>query len=752
MPLDISNLLDRLTRAQRQAVEHVDGPLLVLAGPGSGKTRVITTRVAHLISQGVRPSQILAITFTNKAAGEMKSRIESIVPGRGVWISTFHSFGVRILRQYADHVNIDKNFTVYDQDDRVRMVKAALSLANIDNVRFTPETIQHAISRAKNELLTPDSYAKTAKDFFTQVVAQVYVTYEKKMREANAVDFDDLLMWPALAMKNNAELRSELDARFQYVLIDEYQDTNKAQYAIARGLSIDYPNLCVVGDPDQSIYKWRGSDIKNILDFERDFPNAQVISLSENFRSTQAILKAADALIAHNRQRKPKILIASKDAGQPVNVLFFETGQEEADQVVQRIKKSVESGARRYRDFAILLRMNALTRGLESAFLRERVPYQIVRGLAFFDRKENKDVIAYLRLLINPRDEISFLRAVNEPARGIGKTSLEHLQNYAEPREMSLLSAAADVEKIPAIKGKAASGLKKFVALINELRVMMDTVTPDEVIRQVLNRSGYLAMLRDNDDSDDTDRVANVEELITAARQFVMEDSSRTLADFLENITLASDVDAWDEEQDCVSVMTLHAAKGLEFPVVYMPALEQGILPHERSLNRDEDVEEERRLAFVGITRAQEELYLTHCRLREFRGQILYAMPSPFLGELPEEGVEHVDLSASVNRSPDRWRSATATASKGWYDTGAFNPPPKPEPKSDAAIAKALNLSMPAEDAYAEGMMVQHDSYGVGKVTAITGHGVLRKIKVRFATSGERSFLAGKAKLAIVKG
>jgi DNA helicase-2/ATP-dependent DNA helicase PcrA len=747
---DMTELLARLTPAQRQAVEHVDGPLLVLAGPGSGKTRVITTRVAHLISQGIRPSQILAITFTNKAAGEMKSRVEAILPGRGVWISTFHSFGVRLLRQYADRVAIDRNFTVYDQDDRVRMVKTALSLANIDNVRFTPETIQGAISKAKNQLLTPDKYAKTAKDFFTQVVAQVYVTYEKKMREVNALDFDDLLMWPALALQNNEELRAELDARFRYVLIDEYQDTNKAQYAIARGLSVDQPNLCVVGDPDQSIYKWRGSDIKNILDFERDFPSAQVIPLAENFRSTQAILKAADALIANNRQRKEKTLISSKEAGKPVGVIFCETGQHEADAVVQRMKKAVENRERRYRDFAILVRMNALTRGLESAFLRERVPYQIVRGLAFFDRKENKDVIAYLRLLINPRDEISFLRSVNEPARGIGKTSLEHLQAYAEPREMSLLSAAAEVDKIPAIKGKAASGLKRFVHLIEELRALIDVATPDDVIRQVLDRSGYRSMLRETDDTEDKERLANVEELITAAHQFYVEDSSRTLADFLENITLASDVDGWDEEQDCVSVMTLHAAKGLEFPVVYLLAVEQGILPHERSLEKEADLEEERRLAFVGITRAQEEMYLTHCRLREFRGQTLYAMPSMFLGELPADGVEEIDLSANVNRSPDRWRSATATASKGWYDTGAFNQPTKRDPAA-AAIAQALAGAAPAADSFTEGMLVQHENYGVGKILSISGHGVLRKIKVRFSQAGERSFLAQKAKLAIVE-
>jgi DNA helicase-2/ATP-dependent DNA helicase PcrA len=742
----LSDMMDRLTPAQREAAEHVDGPLLVLAGPGSGKTRVITTRVAYLIAQGVRPSQILAITFTNKAAGEMKSRVEALLPGTRVWISTFHSFGVRILRQYHDRIGLDRNFTVYDQDDRVRMTKAALAAANLDNLRYTPDTIQHAISKAKNQLLTPAEYSKTAKDFFTQIVSQVYGIYEKKMREANALDFDDLLLWPALALNNNEELRADLDSRFKYVLIDEYQDTNKAQYEIARSLAVDNPNICVVGDPDQSIYKWRGSDIRNILDFERDYPAAKVITLRENFRSTKSILQAADSVIAHNEQRKPKTLTTDNGMGQPVGVLLFESGQEEAELVVERIRKSVESGKRKYRDFAILLRMNALTRSLETAFVHQRVPFQIVRGLAFFDRKENKDVLAYLRLLLNPRDDLSFLRAVNEPPRGIGKTSLEHLQGYAEPREMNLLAAAAEVDKIPAIRGKAATGLKSFVLIMQELRQLVETATPDEVIRQVLDRSGYRRMLLETDDSEDQERLANVEELITAAHQFHTEDTSRTLGDFLENITLASDVDGWDEDQDCVSVMTLHSAKGLEFPVVYLLAAEQGILPHERSMQRDDDVEEERRLAFVGMTRAKEELYLTYCRLREFRGQTLYAMPSMFLSELPHEGIEEIDLSSSANRSPDKWRNSTTTASKGWYETGVFN-----RPTAAAAAPATTSATATAGGAFEEGMMVHHDAYGVGKIMSISGNGALRKIKIRFAQGGERTFLADKAKLSIVK-
>src|SRR6516162_5629174 len=441
MPTTFEEILASLTQSQREAVLHTDGPLLVLAGPGSGKTRVITCRIANLIHQGVRPHQILAITFTNKAAGEMKQRVATMLSGGGVWISTFHSLGVRLLRQYADRLGLDRNFTIYDQTDRAKLVKVAMEDAGLDNNRFTPDTISAAISKAKNQLVSPERYAERAHDFFGQTVARVYPAYEKRLRDANALDFDDLLYWPALALKYDPELRAELDARFRYVLIDEYQDTNQAQYAIARGLSMDNPNLCVVGDPDQSIYKFRGSDIRNILDFERDYPQARVLTLSRNYRSTPAILRAAGGLIAHNRQRKPKDLVAHNPDGPPVSVLNFASGLEEAAGIAIRIRQDVDAGRRRHRDVAVFMRINALSRGLEQALLKHRVPYQIVKGLAFFDRKENRDVLAYLRLLLNPRDDLSFLRIVNEPARGIGKVSLEHLRAFAEPREISLLAA-----------------------------------------------------------------------------------------------------------------------------------------------------------------------------------------------------------------------------------------------------------------------------------------------------------------------
>lgn len=731
------DLLSDLTPEQRAAVEHTDGPLLILAGAGSGKTRVITRRVAHLLQSGVRAGSILAITFTNKAAGEMKQRVEAIAPGNKVFISTFHSLGARLLRQYSDRLNIDRNFTIYDVDDRNKLVQAALDRVGMDNSKYTPDRLAGAISKAKNALMTPKQYEQQARDFFTQTVAKVYFDYEKRLRAANGMDFDDLLYLPAMALKLNEEFRAELDARFKYVLIDEYQDTNQAQYEIARRLSIHHPNLCVVGDPDQSIYKWRGSDIRNILDFERDFPAAKVITLEQNFRSTKTILHAASAVIDHNKQRKKKSLVTGNPAGDPVRVLTYDSGLDEADGVVHRIKQAVEGGKFKYRDHAIFLRINALSRTLESAFVKHGVPFQIVKGLAFYDRKENKDILAYLRLLVNPSDTVSFLRAVNEPARGIGKVSLERVVNWANDNELSPAVACAQVARIPEIKGKAATGLRGFAQLLTDLRAKLD-LPPHEIIREVLEKSGYRQMLLESTDDADADRLANIEEMITAAKQFADEDNTRTLADFLETITLASDVDVHDEHADHVSVMTFHAAKGLEFPVVYMLACEQGILPHNRSIEsgKDDELEEERRLCFVGMTRAMKLLHLCHARMREFRGQTNYAIPSMFLDELPPE-VERTDLSMQKNSARgaiEEWRRGYAATAGGY------------NPRFVAPVKPVVN---PTADQFAVGQVVQHDEYGIGQVSQVDGYGATRKVKVRFAGSGERTFAGDKIKLRV---
>jgi DNA helicase II / ATP-dependent DNA helicase PcrA len=735
-----SDLLTGLNDAQSEAVTTVDGPLLILAGAGSGKTRVITRRVAYLLHLGVHPKNILAITFTNKAAGEMKQRVSTLVPGHRVWISTFHALGARLLRQYADDIGIDRNFTIYDQTDRVKVVKMAMEDAQINAERFSPDSVMNAISKAKNQLLAPDRYAAQARDFFANTVAKVYPIYEKRLHENSALDFDDLLYWPAMVLKNNQELRQNLDARFKYVLVDEYQDTNQAQYTIAKLLSQDHPNLCVVGDPDQSIYKFRGSDIRNILDFERDYPNARTLTLSLNYRSTKAILAAASALISNNRQRKPKDLLTENAAGQKVGVSTYASGLEEADGIARKITEAVNQQGRHYRDFAILVRINALTRSLEQAMVKYRVPFQIVRGLAFFDRKENRDVLAYLRLLMNPKDDISFERVINEPARGIGATTIAHLRTYAQNHELSLLAASGRAEFVPGLKGKGAKAVGDFAAMMRGLEEIKGA-QPDEVIRQVLDQSGYREMLRRSKDEDDNQRLANIEELITGAAQMARDDPQAGLTQYLENVTLTNDIDGLDTEQDCVSIMTLHAAKGLEFPVVFLPSVEQGILPHQRAISsgRDDEIEEERRLLFVGLTRAREELYLTNARQREFRGQMNYPIASMFLGELPPHLIDEQQLS-SIGQ-PDasqRFRTGGVASQIGWDNAGVEHSLAVPPRNS------------PAEP-YPVGKLVRHEQYGVGVIVGHTGAGATRTVKIRFKTAGERAFRVDSVKLEIMR-
>ena len=534
------------------------------------------------------------------------------------------------------------------------------------------------------------------------------------------------------------------------MLIDEYQDTNKAQYAIARGLSIDQPNLCVVGDPDQSIYNWRGSDIRNILDFERDFPDARVITLERNYRSTKAILDAANSLIATISSASPRTSSPKTPPGAPVRVLTFETGQHEAEAIARR--RFATPSARAAAPIAISPFSSASTpcRGhWKPPSSSQRVPYQIVRGLAFFERKENKDVLAYLRLLLNPRDDLSFLRVVNEPARGIGKVSLEHLRSYAEPRELSLLAAAAEVHKIPAIKGKAQAGLRDFARSSSICNITW-TRRRTRCIRQVIDRSGYRAMLDSSGDAEDAGTPGQHRGAHHRRRaSSPPRTRRRTIADFLENVTLASDVDGWDENQDCVSIMTLHAAKGLEFPVVYMVAVEQGLLPHERSLDEPKSWRRNAGCAFVGMTRAKEELYLCHARLREFRGQTLYAVPSMFLGELPDN-IDATDLSAhSTAQALPTWRSGPAAADAGWLEAGiplrvksAVQSPEREDRGRQSSVE---------EREFVEGMLVKHDAYGTGRVVAVGGYGAMRTVKIRFSNAGERSFRVEQAKLTIVR-
>jgi DNA helicase-2/ATP-dependent DNA helicase PcrA len=729
----------------------------VLAGAGSGKTRVITRRIAWLLAMGIPAERILAITFTNKAAQEMRQRVERLIPGHRVWIGTFHAFGVHLLRQFGDRLSLSRSFTIYDVDDRNAFLRATMEAARLDNYRYRPEGIASAISKAKNQLRSPADYARSAVDHFAQVVAEVYPLYERRLRQVQAVDFDDLLYLPALLLREHEQVRSHLDDRYRFILIDEYQDTNLAQYEIVRRLSQDHRNLCVVGDPDQSIYRWRGSDIRNILDFERDFPDARVIHLPRNYRSTGAIVSAANRLIAHNKQRKKKELRTENAWGVPVRVWTFRDGLDEADQVVRRIKETVQAGRFRYRDHAIFVRINALTRVLESAFVRHGVPFQIVKGFAFYERKENKDVLAYLRLLVNPQDDVAFERVVNVPARGIGETTIERLRNLAAERGCSLLAAAAEAGRCTTIKAASARALTQFHRLITELRTRLD-LPPHELIDLVLQRSGYEQMLQSSEDPDDQERLANVQELVTAARQFHELNPQAGLTGFLEQVALASDVDGWDHEADRVSVMTLHASKGLEFPVVYILAVEEGLLPHERALRDEAELEEERRLCFVGMTRAMRELHLCHAHLREYRGVIRCAIPSGFLDELPRDQVEWHDLTSTDSNS-----------TRPGDRPIVYAPPPSLPPVPSLPSSSASDLSgsrrggksiLPplhrsaangeAVEGLAPGIVIQHEQFGIGQVVAVSGFGAQQRMKVRFPAHGEKTLLVAQAPFRIL--
>jgi DNA helicase-2/ATP-dependent DNA helicase PcrA len=743
------DLLADLTPAQREAVTHVDGALLVLAGAGSGKTRVITRRVANLLDRGIAGGKILALTFTNKAAGEMRERIETLAPKSGVWVGTFHSLCARLLRTYAPLVGLDRGFTIYDQADRLRAIKQTMERLDLDGVTITPERIDAAISRAKNDLVTPDQMARRARDHVDAVTAKVFRAYLERLRASSAVDFDDLLVHLVTILREHPDVRTQLDDRFRYILVDEYQDTNLAQYAIVRALSTDVPNLCVTGDPDQSIYGWRGANLNNILEFEQDYPGCRVVKLERNYRSTKNILRVADHLIRFNTRRKAKALTTENPSGAPVALTVYATEADEARAVAAKVSELVLEGEYAFGDIAVFCRVTALTRNFESALRAAKVPYQVVGGVSFYERQEIKDVLAYLRLLANPKDDLAFLRVVNVPPRGVGKTSLDHLSERAGTLGLPLLAMARQAENIPSLKDKAGRALRDFGLLIDELTALRDH-TAEEVTRKLLALTGYHDYLAQDPKGESEDRLANLDELVSAAREFDREHPGASVLDFMEEISLASAVDRWEEGAGAVTLMTLHAAKGLEFPVVFIVGLEQGILPHARAQESEREEEEERRLLFVGITRAERELYLSHCRVREFRGQRLATIPSRFLNELPEEPMIVRDLSGNEAHS---------------LPNGRHRPVPRPGPASSSAprgfrLTTAAELAgapapVPLDDerlnAFRPGASVLHPQYGLGRIVAIDGAGPNRKGRVAFTLGGERTFILTKSPLRLLK-
>jgi DNA helicase-2/ATP-dependent DNA helicase PcrA len=790
-------LLHDLTEPQREAVLHRDGPLLVLAGPGSGKTRVITHRIAHLLSNGVWPSQILALTFTNKAADEMQRRVAELAPGKRVWLSTFHRFGAKLLRQHAELVGLAPNFTIYDTGDVRQTIKRVIEAHSLKTLHFTPDRLAGAISDAKNKLITADRYEPRPGSTLSQVVAEVYPRYQQRMLASSAVDFDDLLLHVAQLLHDNAELRAELDERFRYVLVDEYQDTNRAQYVILRALSHDHPNLAVTGDPDQSIYGWRGADLNNILEFERDFPEVRIVRLERNYRSTKRILRIADELIAHNFRRKQKRLWTENDEGAAVRLVLYGDQDHEANGIAERIQNAIAAGRRRPSDFAIFYRVNALSRGLEQALRKARVPFQMVRGQEFYARKEIKDVLAYCQLVNNPRDDIAFERTVNTPPRGIGKKTIDRLNLHAYQHGLPLLEAARDAALVEGLTKGTAAKVLKFVAIVDRISAVAHGDV-EEVIGTVLEASGYRASLAESDDEQDQNRLANIEELLTDARGFDEQQRSEAsetdgasgggLEGYLERAWLVNETDSWDADTDKVTLMTLHAAKGLEFPVVFIVAVEDGVLPHERVGRHPDELEEERRLAFVGLTRAEEELQLSYAVTRDFRGVRRRTIPSSFLMEMPREELELVDEATAYiahreqEKHGDLWDDGESMedwiaggeheedeqeedASTGdWQlDQVTVQFPDEAAPSlrvSAAAITTAAALAgdqqkaaLPrvSPDVFQHGMTVMHPEYGPGKIVALSGSGKGRRATIQFATVGEKKIILAHSSLRPVR-
>ncbi len=743
-----TDVFSSLTPPQQDAVRHIDGPLLILAGPGSGKTRVVTHRIAYMLEQGVSPWHVLALTFTNKAADEMRSRVERLVARRGVLMGTFHSFCARLLRQHASLVGLNPNYSIYDTDDAKKALKLALEESDVELVRTSPEAIAGAISWAKNNLVTAEEFAVRSGDPVGAIVEKVYPFYQRRLLESNAADFDDLLLHVATLLKESPDLRGALDERYRYILVDEYQDTNLAQYAIVRALSISHSNLAVTGDPDQSIYGWRGANLSNILDFEKDFDSVKVVRLEQSFRSTPNILRAADQLISYNRKRKPKKLFTDKPDGVPVRLVMYPSGRDEADDIARSIADQVSASKRRPKDFAVFYRINALSRQFEHAMRRVRVPYQVVSGLEFYQRKEIKDILAYLHLLNNPQNDVAFLRVVNTPARGIGKKTVGRLTAHARRHRLPLLDAARECQLVEPISKSIAGKIAKFVAIYDgmikhahgELFALLQCVVQD---------SGYRVWLAESGAEEDEDRLDNIEELLTAAGEFDDEhaDEDNRLELFLEQTSLVSDTDAWEQDNDKVSLMTLHAAKGLEFPVVYVVATEDGLLPHERSREDPDELEEERRLLFVGITRAEEELQLSLSQYRAFRGQFRPSIPSQFLMELPREEMELIEPSSrgfddeihfemdsfdDEDDEFDDWGDDDISQDVEEQSVGSTLP-------AGVVTAAQMLESQPHKierfppHVFQQGMMVTHPELGSGTIVSVSGTGVRRKAQVEFA-------------------
>ncbi len=746
------NEYDKLNEPQRKAVFHTDGPLLILAGAGSGKTRVLTHRIAYLIEEkGVNPWNILAITFTNKAAGEMRQRVDSLVGfgSESIWVSTFHSACVRILRRFIDRLGYDNSFTIYDTDDQKTLMKEVCRRTGIDTKVYKERNLLSAISSAKNEMIMPEEFELNAGgDFAKQKIAKVYREYEALLKGNNALDFDDLLVKTVQLLQTQPDVLENFQERFRYIMVDEYQDTNTVQFQLVSLLAGKYRNLCVVGDDDQSIYKFRGANIRNILDFEKEFPDACVIKLEQNYRSTGNILEAANRVIRNNRGRKDKTLWTDRGEGEKIHVRQFDTAYDEAEYVAEDIKKSTEDGAS-YNDNAVLYRTNAQSRLFEEKFIAMNIPYKIVGGINFYARREIKDILAYLKTIDNGRDDIAVRRIINIPKRGIGATTISRIQESAAQRGIGFYEALQAPDLIPGV-GRSAAKLESFAALIEYFKSRTEQESLTDLMTEIIEKTGYIENLEAEDKEDAEARIQNIDELVSKAAAYEEEcldrDERPTLSGFLEEVALVADIDSLDEDQDYVVLMTLHSAKGLEFPRVYLAGMEDGLFPSYMTITSDdnEDLEEERRLCYVGITRAEEVLTLTCARRRMVRGETQYNKISRFMKEIPTELID------TGNRKMEEGQEIPVQNTYA-HARQAFRAQPfSAQPFSALQKGSQLTAGKGGALSYGVGDRVRHVKFGEGTVTGIKEGGRDYEVTVDFDEAGTRKMFAMFAKLVKV--
>ena len=751
------SLLNQLNPVQRDAASVINGPEMIVAGAGSGKTRVLTFRIAHLLEAGIHPSEILALTFTNKAAKEMKERIEKLIgtKAHSVWAGTFHSIFARILRHECEPLGYTRSFTIYDTDDSIGLIKNIMSGKNIPQQQVNPRAVLSRISGAKNQLISPSEYEQLAKEFFEQKVSEIYTEYVKKLHKNNAMDFDDLLLKPIELFKKHERILEKYQYRFKYLLVDEYQDTNRAQYVLINMIAQKFKNICVVGDDAQSIYAFRGADIKNILDFERDYPNVKVFRLEQNYRSTKTILSAADSVIKNNRNQIKKTLWTDNPKGEKISVIEAEDDKAEGVQIAHRIQDHITKEKLDLKNFAVLYRTNAQSRSVEDAMRRAGIPYVIIGGVAFYQRKEIKDVLAYLRLVVNPKDEGSLLRVINYPPRGIGDTTIDKLIEHSTTTNSSLLDIVMNPGGVLSLSDRAKNSVQQFGKLIIKYAELKSQISASEVARALVDELGILRMYKDEGTPESLGRWENVQELLSAVSEFVDANKEHpALENFLEEVALVAATDSIADEKNSVTLMTLHAAKGLEFPVVFISGMEEGLFPLYQGAPDPSELEEERRLCYVGITRAMKKLYITYTRMRYRFGDVTYPVVSRFISEiddslLEKETVRRPAYSANVVSSlaGSRERYLHSIQPKKSKPPEKFTPDDEVDYDNETQVATD---SFGEEIRLKVGVYVEHEVFGRGKVTQLSGRGESAKAVVNFHSAGPKNLMVKFARLRVL--